>query len=201
MELLLLHPSSALIAWFAALLAVQYLDYPGLLVGGVMLLLIPGVPRPWLGFVRRARWLLLTLWLILAYNTAGEAYADIPWAPTYEGLSEASLHAARLIVMLGCLSWLFVRLGRDGLLAGLWGVLQPGRYFGLDTERLVVRLSLVLERLQVPQEKGAWRKMLAAEPDFAEGASSIKFVSAVWTGRDSLLIAGALLLLMVVVLF
>ena len=74
--------------------------------------------------LRRARWLLLTLWLILAYNTAGEAYADIPWAPTYEGLSEASLHAVRLIVMLGCLSWLFVRLGRDGLLAGLWGVLQ-----------------------------------------------------------------------------
>lgn len=201
MEPHLLHPSSELIAWFSALVAVQFLDYPGLSACTVLLLLVPGLARSWLGFVRRARWLLATLWLILAYNTPGEAYADIAWAPTYEGVAEASVHAARLIVMLGCLSWLFVRLGRDGLLAGLWGVLQPGRYFGLDTERLVVRLSLVLERLQVPQEKGAWRKMLAAEPDFAEGANSIKFTSAVWTGRDSLLIAGALSLLMVVVLF
>ena len=200
-SLFLLHPSSALIAWFAALVAVQSLDYPGLSACAVLLMLVPGVAQPWLCFVRRARWLLATLWLILAYNTPGEAYADIVWAPTYEGLAEASVHAVRLIVMLGCLSWLFVRLGRDGLLAGLWGVLQPWRYFGLDTERLVVRLSLVLESLKTPQEKGAWRKILLAEPDFADGANSIKFASAVWTGRDSLLIAGALSLLMVVVLF
>jgi energy-coupling factor transporter transmembrane protein EcfT len=201
MEPLLLHPSSLLATWFAVLVVVQSLDYPGLSACAMLLLLVPGVLRSWLAFVRRARWLLLTLWLILAYNTPGEAYADIAWAPTYEGVVEATVHAARLIVMLGCLSWLFVRLGRDGLLAGLWGVLQPGRYFGLDTERLVVRLSLVLESLQTPQEKGAWRKMLLAEPDFSEGANSIKFASAVWTGRDSLLIAGALSLLMVVVLF
>ena len=196
-----LHPSSALIAWFATLVAVQFLDYPGLLLSALLLVLIPGVLKPWLGFARRARWLLLSLWLILAYNTPGEAYADIAWAPTYEGLAEASVHAARLIVMLGCLSWLFVRLGRDGLLAGLWGVLQVFRQFGWDTERLVVRLSLVLEQLQCPQEKGAWQKMLVGEPDFSQGENSIKFASLAWTGRDSVLIAGASLLLIVVVIF
>ena len=153
-----LHPSAALARWFAAVVAVQYLDYPGLAVVAIVLLAVPGVLRPWLGFVRRARWLLLTLWLILAYNTPGEAYADMAWAPTYEGLAEASLHAVRLVVMLGCLAWLFARLGRAGLLAGLWGLLQPCRRLGLDSERLVVRLSLVLENLQREQEKGAWRR-------------------------------------------
>lgn len=194
-----MHPSAALLLWLAAVVAVQYLDYPGLLAA-VLLLPVPGVGAAWAGFVRRARWLLLTLWLILAYNTPGEAWADQAWAPTYEGLAEASLHAVRLVVILGCLAWLFVRLGRDGLLAGLWGLLAPLRRFGLDSERLVVRLALVLERLQQPQEKGAWRRILAGEPDFAGGPQTIRLAGAVWAGRDSLLVAVAAVLLTVAVL-
>ena len=148
-----LHPTAALILWSSAVIAVQYLAYPPLAAFAVVLGVLPGVLRVWLGFVYRARWLLLTLWLILAYNTPGEAYADLLWAPTYEGVAEASLHAARLIVVLGCLSWLLVRLGRDGMLAGLWGALAPARACGLDSERLLVRLALVLERLQAPPGK------------------------------------------------
>lgn len=45
-----LHPSAALALWFAAVVAVQYLDYPGLAVAAVVLLAVPGVLRPWLGF-------------------------------------------------------------------------------------------------------------------------------------------------------
>lgn len=195
-----LHPSAALALWFAAVVAVQYLDYPGLAVVAVVLLAIPGVLRPWFGFVRRARWLLLTLWLILAYNTPGEAYADMAWAPTYEGLAEASLHAVRLVVMLECLAWLFARLGRAGLLAGLWRLLQPCRRLGLDSERLVVRLSLVLENLQREQEKGAWRRVLAAAPDFAQGPEVVHLTAAVWQARDSLLVGLSLCCLIGVVM-
>lgn len=195
-----LHPSAALALWFAAVVAVQYLDYPGLAVAAVVLLAVPGVLRPWLGFVRRARWLLLTLWLILAYNTPGEAYADMAWAPTYEGLAEASLHAVRLVVMLGCLAWLFARLGRAGLLAGLWGLLRPCRRLGLDSERLVVRLSLVLENLQREQEKGAWRRVLAAAPDFEQGPEVVHLTVVAWRGRDTLLLALSLCCLIAVVI-
>lgn len=195
-----LHPSAALALWLAAVASVQYLEYPGLAVVAVVLLVMPGVLRPWLGFVRRARWLLLTLWLILAYNTPGEAYADMAWAPTYEGLAEASLHAVRLVVMLGCLAWLFARLGRAGLLAGLWGLLQPCRRLGLDSERLVVRLSLVLENLQREQEKGAWRRVLAAAPDFEQGPEVVHLTVAVWQVRDSLLVGLSLCCLIGVVI-
>jgi len=181
-------------------IAVQYFDYPALAGLTLVLLFHPGVLRLWLDFVHRARWLLLTLWLILAYNTPGEAYADLAWAPTYEGMAEASRHAVRLVVMLACLSWLFARLGREGLLAGLWGALTPARVCGLDVERLLVRLSLVLERLQQPQEKGAWRRLLDTTPDFSAGTAVVHLTCPRWRAGDALPVMLALALLVAVAL-
>ena len=195
-----MHPSAAVFLWFAAVLAVQYLAYPGLLLISACLLLIPGVARPWFAFTRRARWLLLSLWLILAYHTPGEAYADIAWAPTYEGMAEANVHALRLVVMLGCLSCLFSRLGREGMLAGLAGLLLPASRLGVDGERLIVRLSLVLERLQQPQEKGAWRKVLSGDGEIHDGPDVLSLQAHAWLRRDSLVVlASALALLGVMV--
>lgn len=192
-----LHPSTALIAWLAAVLAVQFLGYPGLglLALGVWLSR-PAAGRAWLGYVRRARWLLASLWLILAYNTPGEAFRDWAWAPTYEGVAEANLQAVRLVAMLGCLAWLFGHLGRDGLVSALWGLLRPLRALGIDTGRLVIRLSLVLEYLQTPQEKGAWRKMLTTEKHyFADGPEVLHLSLPLWAPTDTLLVAAAGLLL------
>jgi energy-coupling factor transporter transmembrane protein EcfT len=183
-----LHPSCALIIWLAAVLALQALGYGGvLLLAAGVLVFGGGILRPWWGYVRRARWLLLTLWLILAYNVPGEAFEDFSWAPTYEGIADANLHALRLIVMLGCLAWLFHCLGRDGLVSALWGLLRPCRAFGLDTERLVVRLSLVLDNLQKPQQKGAWRNMLGRQMEQANGPDLLHLTLPRWAGRDSLL--------------
>ncbi len=192
-----LHPSVSLLAWLAAVLAAQFLGYPGLaLLALAIILSAPGAARPWLGYVRRARWLLLMLWLILAYNTPGEALWDLPWAPTYEGLGEANLQAARLLIMLGSLAWLFNRLGRDGLVGALWALLLPAGRLGLDSERLVVRLSLVMENLQSPPEKGAWKKMLDAEPDHALGPNVLHLSQPAWRAADTravVLIAAMLL--------
>jgi len=183
-----LHPSCALIIWLAAVLALQALGYAGvLLLAAGVLVLGGGVLRPWWGYVRRARWLLLTLWLILAYNVPGEAYQDMPWAPTYEGIADANLHALRLVVMLGCLAWLFHRLGRDGLVSALWGLLHPCRVIGLDTERLVVRLSLVLDHLKVAPEKGGWRRMLRSDSMPLAGPEVLHLALPPWVARDTLL--------------
>lgn len=192
----LLHPSSTLAIWLAAVIGLQYLAYPGLAGLAGLLLLTGARPAAWFGYIRRARWLLLTLWLILAYNTPGEALADLSWAPTYEGMAEANLHAVRLLLMLGCLAWLFGRLGRDGLVSGLWGVLAPWRALGLDTGRLVVRLSLVLEHLQAPPVRGAWRQMLAAEPAWLDAPASIQLSLPRWRLRDVLAPLGVVALLL-----
>lgn len=191
-----LHPSTTLIAWLAAVLSVQFLGYAGLGVLGLAILLsTPAAVRSWLDYVRRGRWLLLMLWVILAYNTPGEAFHDFPWAPTYEGVAEANLHAVRLVLILACLAWLFNRLGRDGLLSALWGLLLPLCSLGLDIERLLVRLSLVLENLQTPPEKGAWKRMLDSQPCFAQGPSQLQLRQPAWHVLDALIIVlvGALL--------
>ena len=194
-----MHPTCALIIWLAAVLALQSLGYGGvLLLAAVLLILGKGLHRQWSGYVRRARWLLLTLWLILAYNVPGEAFQDFSWAPTYEGIADANLHALRLIVMLGCLAWLFDRLGRDGLVSGLWGLLNPFRVLGLDTERLVVRLALVLDHLKVAPEKGGWRRMLRADTVPNDGPENLHLVLPGWAARDSLLSALVALALLAV---
>lgn len=149
--------------------------------------------RTWLGYVRRARWLLLTLWLILAYNTAGEAFMDLPWAPTEEGIAVANLQAVRLVAMLAFLACLFASLGQDGIVGGLWGGLRPLRGLGLDVERLVVRLSLVLENLQTPQPKGAWRQMLHAHSGMIVGPATMRIDVPLWRARDTLIVLIAIL--------
>jgi len=192
-----LHPTAALLVWLAAVLAVQFLGYTGLgLLAAGLLLARPALWRAWLAYVRRARWLLLSLWLILAYNTPGEALADQAWAPTYEGVAEASLQAVRLVGMLGCLAWLFGLLGRDGLVSALAGLLRPLQGLGLDTMRLVVRLSLVLENLQVAPEKGAWKKMLAGDPAFAGGPDVLQVSQSAWMLRDTFVVMGCASLLL-----
>lgn len=184
-----LHPSSTLIVWLASVVLVQFLDYPGIACIVAILLLSARSCLPvWWGYVRRARWLLLTLWLILAYNTPGDAFAELPWAPTDQGMAEATRHAVRLLAMLGLLAWLFVRLGRDGLVGALWGLCLPLRRLGLDTERLAVRLSLVLDNLQRPHARGEWRKILQAAAPVAEGPSHVRIDLPPWRAADSLLL-------------
>lgn len=195
-----LHPSSALIAWLASVLAVQFLGYAGLGALALVLLLSSFSIVPlWFAYLRRARWLFLSLWLILAYNTPGEAFREMPWAPTYEGMADANLQAMRLVLMLGSLAWLFQRLGRDGLVAALWGVVRAIPTPGFDAQRLVVRLSLVLNNLQTPQQKGDWKKMLAGDAGFIDGPSSIHFSLPTWRQGDTVLAAAAALVLLGVV--
>jgi energy-coupling factor transporter transmembrane protein EcfT len=191
-----------LLVWLAGILASQSLGYGGL--AGLALLVGLGGPQifaPWWQYLRRARWLLLTLWLILAYNTPGEAFQEFAWAPTYEGMTEATLQAARLVVMLGLLAWLFARLGRDGLVSGLWGLMRPFAACGLDTTRLVVRLSLVLDNLQTAHAKGAWKKMLAGEPGFAGGPAALHLGLPVWTAGDTLVVVAAVAFLVGAILW
>lgn len=152
----------------------QHFSHPGQILWIVPLFFLPGVIRHWLAFLRRTRLLLLSLWLILAYHTPGEALEGQDWAPTYEGLAEANLHAMRLLVLLACVAWLFVRLGRSGIIAGLWGLCAPFARFGIDVERLVVRLSLVLGQLETALPLGAWRNMLTGEAGSFDGMKVIR---------------------------
>lgn len=194
-ESLLLHPTSALLLWLISVVALQFVGYAAL--AGLLLAIVvlaPGAGAGWWRFVRRGRWLLLSLWLILAYGKPGEALFDLAWAPTYEGMLEANLQAVRLLLMLGCLAWLFHRLGHAGLFAALWGLLRPLARYGLDSERIVVRLSLVLDNLQTPPAQGAWRQMLHPASLPAGGPERLQLSLPRWRWQDTAIVVAFALL-------
>lgn len=167
-------------------LPLQFLGWPVLLV--IVLGLAAGeveVRRRWRTLLRRARWLLLSLWLILAYGTPGEAWRDFPWAPSEAGMHEASLHAARLVVMLGTLAWLFNSLPRERLMAGLWALLTPLRRFRIDADRLVVRLALVFDYLENSPPRSTWRHLLGESGHAASGLDVIRIELPRWQKVDS----------------
>ena len=168
-----------------AIAVIQFLGHVGL--GMVLLVLLARFdlvfPR-WWALLRRMRWLFLTVWLILAYGTAGEAVFDLAWLPTHEGIAEATLHVARLALMLGCLAWLFTALGKNGLQVALTSLLQPLAMRGIATERLVVRLSLVMENLREELPKGTWRRMLEGHAETVDGPTVLRVDVPAWRRTD-----------------
>ena len=146
-----MHPSARLALWLLAVLTAQALRLPALLLlAAGALLAAPGAAGLWLSYCRRARWLLLTLWLVLAWHAPGEAWFEQAWLPTREGVALASEQAVRLLTVLACLAGVYAAGGREGMLAGLWGLLAPWRRPGGAGERLVVRLALCLNRRSKP---------------------------------------------------
>ena len=189
-----MHPSSALLVCLIAMVAIQFLGPAGLaLLVPALLLVARHALGNWWRLLRRMRWLLLSVWLILAYGMPGDALFDLPWMPTHEGVYEASLHVARLALMLACLAALFAALGKHGLLTALQFLLQPWARFGVASERLVVRLSLVMENLQEELPKGAWRQMLDGNPGAGAGVETLRVAVPLWRTSDSLCCGGALL--------
>lgn len=181
-----MHPSAVLLCCLLALLLTQRLGSGLLLLSAVLLLALrPVLCRPWWHYLRRSRWLLLSVWLILAYHTPGDALWDLAWAPTEQGALEASLHAARLVLMLGWLAWLFEHLGRDGLVAALWWLSLPRQAGGGGGERFVVRLALVLDHLRTRHAAGDWRRILHGEPPPLDGAGVIRLELPFWRARDT----------------
>jgi energy-coupling factor transporter transmembrane protein EcfT len=131
-----LHPSAALLVCLIAIVVIQFLGWLGLaLVFPVLLLATRKSISGWWHLLRRMRWLLVSVWLILAYGASGEAVFDVAWMPTHEGVRDATLHVARLGLMLGCLAWLFAVLGNQGLLVALQSLLRPLSRLGLASER------------------------------------------------------------------
>ncbi|WP_371324832.1 hypothetical protein VX159_04705 [Dechloromonas sp. ZY10] len=182
-----MHPSARLALWLLAVLAAQALHIPTLLVLGAGALLATAGALPlWLGYCRRARWLLLTLWLVLAWHAPGEAWFEQAWLPTREGVALASEQAIRLLTVLACLAWVYAAGGRAGMLAGLWGLLAPWQRQGGAGERLVVRLALVLEHAQQAHPPGVWKEWLAAGGNIPLAAPPVLRLEVPrWGWRDS----------------
>lgn len=196
------HPAACLIVWLLFAVAVQFFGWTPLAVSA-LIIAAAGIPvsRRWWKLILRAKWLLLTLWFVLAYGTPGDLWYGQGWAPSIEGIEAASLHALRLIVLLGSLAWLFMRLPRIQFISGLWVLARPFRPLGVDADRSVARLGLVFDYLEHAPPRGTWRHFLDVPDNQTETLETIRLEVPRWKIADSgFLVATGLILILLAVL-
>ena len=160
-----LHPATRLVVWLVLLIAVQLLSGRFL---ALVCLLVPvlgvRVMRRGGRLMWRARWLLFSLLAVFAWGTAGEALWNSGWAPTYEGVMEASKHLGRMLLVLMLVATFLEYMPLADLISATHALLLPFRRFGLDTTRGVVRLMLVLRYVETLPRPRDWKVLLDA-PD------------------------------------
>lgn len=159
------HPTIRLISWLLLLIVIQQLS------GVYLLLAIAVIPvfgvrviRRGVRLVLRARWLLFSLFVVFAWGVAGEPLWDGPVSPTFEGLNDAWLHLGRLGLTLFSVALFLELMPLATLLAATHGLLKPLGRLGLDPDRSVVRLMLVLRYVETLPRPRDWRTLLACPP-------------------------------------
>jgi len=153
------HPSTCLVVWLLVLVAIQGLDGYLLMAALLILPLFGGRALRHCGqLIRGARWLLLSVFVILAWGSAGDPVWTGMMAPSHEGLVDASTHVGRLLLVLMAVAILRVRMSLPELLTGTRRLLEPLRRLGVDPDRGLVRLLLVLRHLETLPRPRDWRR-------------------------------------------
>ena len=166
-----LHPASRIAAWIVFALFVGWLAVPALaaasLILAVMLLLLR--PSPLFRLLRRTRWLLLSL--VLVYSLTYPGRLALPemgaLSPTVEGLHAGLLQAWRMALLLAGLAALHASCKRECLIAGLFRLLLPLRWLGVNVSRVAGRVWLTLEYAETSEKwtKAEWHRLLAGNLD------------------------------------
>ena len=176
-----LHPATRLAVWLVLLIAVQLLSGRFL---ALVCLLAPvlgvRVMRRGGRLMWRARWLLFSLLAVFAWGTAGEALWNSGWAPTYEGVMEASKHLGRMLLVLMLVATFLEYMPLADLISATHALLLPFRRFGLDTTRGVVRLMLVLRYVETLPRPRDWKVLLDAPESSTSEIVEIEQRAAGW---------------------
>lgn len=166
-----LHPVTRLLAWLMLLLLVQCLTGWWL---AAAFLAVPALPRRVLrragGLIRRTRWLLLSLFVVFAWGTAGEPASaqfglpEFAGSPTIEGLREGGLHLGRLLLALVVVAAFLEYLPLAALLSACNHLARPFTRFAGDAERAALRLHLALHYVETLPRPRDWRTLLETPP-------------------------------------
>ncbi|MEI7429514.1 MAG: CbiQ family ECF transporter T component [Betaproteobacteria bacterium] len=195
MSNLAIHPTTRLVLWLLFLVAVQSLSgLPLLMVIVLMPLLGKAVlKRGWL-LIRRARWLLLSLLVILAWGGAGEPLWNSDFAPTYEGVTEALTHLGRLLLVLMAVAAFLETMSLPELFSASHTLFMPLRYFRMDPDRGIVRLMLVLRYVEKLPRPRDWRSLLEVPATIANEEIEVSYQPLRWVDY-CLLVTGVLALI------
>lgn len=150
--------------------------------------------------VRRARWLLVSLCVMYAFATPGDAlFLELGnLSPSLQGLHGGALQAWRLVLLLLALGLLLRSCPRNSLLSGIYILLRPFNRVGLVADQIAVRLWLTLQYAeQQPKLKvKEWWNDLRLSPDpVPDVATEITLELPVFTWRDAVVLGLAFFLL------
>ncbi|MDQ5903688.1 MAG: hypothetical protein QG592_620 [Pseudomonadota bacterium] len=191
-----LHPAHRLFCWLLAVVAIQCISGIGLVfVLSVVLLSGRAILLRFFRLLRRARWLLFSLFVILAWGVAGDPLWENGGAlvPTAEGISEAFTQIGRLLLVLAAVAALLETTPIDSLMAGCRELLQPLRHIGLDVDRAVIRLSLALYYAEAAPAHDWKQLLMATDVPLAPGTVCLTLPDVRWHDRVAVMLAVALL--------
>ena len=158
-----IHPGIRLALWVAIVFLVQVLSGVALALAFLALPVLGcralrrGARLAW-----RARWLLLSLLFVFSWGVAGTPLWNSGFAPTEEGITEGATHLGRLLLVLIAVATFLEYVSVEDLLAATHVMLKPFRRLGLDPDRGVVRLMLVLRAVETLPRPRDWRILIEA---------------------------------------
>jgi energy-coupling factor transport system permease protein len=150
--------------------------------------------------VRRARWLLLSLFLIYAFASPGDGMFPAlgSFSPSLQGALGGAMQAWRLILLLLALGLLLRACPQNSLLSGIYILIRPFGVLGIDADRIAVRLWLTLQYAeQQPRHniQGWWNELRSTLDPSPDAASEITLELPAYSWRDGFILALAVLLL------
>lgn len=156
-----IHPTIRLALWVIVVLFVQALDGLTLLLAFITLpVLGQRALRRGGRLVWRARWLLLSLLVIFSWGVPGTPLWNFGLAPSEEGMALGATHSGRIVLVLMAVATFLEYVSVKELLAATHVLLKPFRKLGLNPDRGVVRLMLVLRAIEEMPRPQDWRVLL-----------------------------------------
>lgn len=160
------HPATQILVWCLLVAMLQLLEFEVLLfaAGSVLLCAVMVSRHKFVQLLRRTRWIMLSLLLIYAWSTPGQALYEPfgAFSPSREGLLDGMSQLLRLLAALAALAILLDRLHRMQLIAGLYTLFAPLQWMGGLRERFAVRLALTLHYAEAAMLRGkrGWQETL-----------------------------------------
>lgn len=104
--------------------------------------------------MKRLKWFYIVMFVIFVFNTPGQHIPNWPtWIqPTYEGLVSGLKQFVRIATILAVLSLVLISNNKQQLISGLYFLIKPFAYFGLDVKRFSARLWLTLHYVESREE-------------------------------------------------
>ena len=101
--------------------------------------------------MKRLKWFYAVMFILFVFNTPGQHLPNWPaWAePTYEGIEAGLKQFIRVATILGVLSLLLINNNKQQLISGLYFLIKPMSFFGLDVKRFSARLWLTLHYVEL----------------------------------------------------